>query len=251
MKEPEPADEERRRGKAARAPCGYSGTRRRSGGANEDAALASCPMKTEAVFAVQEEIHRLRRRTGRRKELGRAHQGEAHGPALHCIRMLLVRRTYQELENNHIRFLRRELAGIAEYRPRPGSLPFPTARAGLRLLRMRRRSGPLPGGGVRRSFLDEATQLREEWMRQFAACLRGERLSQAYLLHLQPRRAGGTGTLRDCLSTEGLWTGKDPEDYEFIPARVTDQRAPLKKAAGIFTAIEGPAAEAQGGVAGG
>ena len=31
------------------------------------------------------------------------------------IRMLLVRRTYQELENNHIRFLRRELAGIAGY----------------------------------------------------------------------------------------------------------------------------------------
>ena len=32
------------------------------------------------------------------------------------IRMLLVRRTYQELENNHIRFLRRELAGIADYK---------------------------------------------------------------------------------------------------------------------------------------
>ena len=32
------------------------------------------------------------------------------------IRQLLVRRTYQELENNHIRFLRRELADIAEYR---------------------------------------------------------------------------------------------------------------------------------------
>ena len=32
------------------------------------------------------------------------------------IRLLLVRRTYQELEANHIRFLRQELAGFAEYR---------------------------------------------------------------------------------------------------------------------------------------
>lgn len=43
------------------------------------------------------------------------------------IRLLLVRRTYQELEANHIRFLRQELAGLAEYRPPPGSSFSPTA----------------------------------------------------------------------------------------------------------------------------
>lgn len=42
------------------------------------------------------------------------------------IRLLLVRRTYQELENNHIRFLRRELAGIAEYRATGRQFVFPT-----------------------------------------------------------------------------------------------------------------------------
>ena len=40
------------------------------------------------------------------------------------IRLLLVRRTYQELENNHIRFLRRELAGIAEYRATGAAVCF-------------------------------------------------------------------------------------------------------------------------------
>ena len=37
--------------------------------------------------------------------------------ALHYpgIRLLLVRRSYPEVENNHVRFLRTELAGIAEY----------------------------------------------------------------------------------------------------------------------------------------
>ena len=41
------------------------------------------------------------------------------------IRLLLVRRTYQELEANHIRFLRRELANLAEYRATARQFAFP------------------------------------------------------------------------------------------------------------------------------
>ena len=41
------------------------------------------------------------------------------------IRLLLVRRTYQELEANHIRFLRQELAGLAEYRATARQFVFP------------------------------------------------------------------------------------------------------------------------------
>lgn len=41
------------------------------------------------------------------------------------IRLLLVRRTYQELENNHIRFLRAQLAGIAAYRAADRRFVFP------------------------------------------------------------------------------------------------------------------------------
>ena len=41
------------------------------------------------------------------------------------IRLLLVRRTYQELENNHIRFLRAQLAGIAAYRAAERRFVFP------------------------------------------------------------------------------------------------------------------------------
>ena len=44
------------------------------------------------------------------------------------IRLLLVRRTYQELEANHIRFLRQELARSARSTgPPPGSSFSPTA----------------------------------------------------------------------------------------------------------------------------
>lgn len=90
------------------------------------------------------------------------------------IRLLLVRRTYQELENNHIRFLRRELAGIAEYRATGRQFVFPNGSVldfGYCAC-----DGDLDryqGAEYDVIFLDEATQLREEWMRQFAACLRG------------------------------------------------------------------------------
>ena len=54
--------------------------------------------------------------------------------ALHYpgLRMLLVRRTYQELENNHIRFLRRELAGIAGYRAKARQFVFANGKMCIR-----------------------------------------------------------------------------------------------------------------------
>ena len=90
------------------------------------------------------------------------------------IRLLLVRRTYQELENNHIRFLRAQLAGIAAYRAAERRFVFPggsTLEFGYCAC-----DGDLDryqGAEYDVIFIDEATQLREEWMRQFAACLRG------------------------------------------------------------------------------
>lgn len=53
------------------------------------------------------------------------------------IRLLLVRRTYQELENNHIRFLRAQLRGNRGL-PRGGAAVRVSGRehAGVRLLRL-------------------------------------------------------------------------------------------------------------------
>ena len=82
------------------------------------------------------------------------------------IRMLLLRRTYQELENNHLRFLRQELHGAAEYRAtarqflfQNGSvLDFGYCTCDADLDRYQ-------GAEYDVIFIDEATQLREEWLR--------------------------------------------------------------------------------------
>lgn len=47
------------------------------------------------------------------------------------IRILLVRQTMPELESNHLRFLRRQLAGVAEYKAASRQLVFPCAGTGV------------------------------------------------------------------------------------------------------------------------
>ena len=95
--------------------------------------------------------------------------------ALHYpgIRLLLVRRSYPEVENNHVRFLRTELAGIAEYRATARQFVFPNGSVlELGYCACDSDLDRYQGAEFDVIFLDEATQLRESWMRQFAACLR-------------------------------------------------------------------------------
>ena len=90
------------------------------------------------------------------------------------IRLLLVRRTYQELEANHIRFLRQELAGLAEYRATARQFVFPNGSVlDFGYCAADGDMDRYQGAEYDVIFLDEATQLKEEWLRQFAACLRG------------------------------------------------------------------------------
>ena len=146
------------------------------------------------------------------------------------IRLLLVRRTYQELENNHIRFLRRELAGIAEYRATGRQFVFPNGSVldfGYCAC-----DGDLDryqGAAYDVIFLDEATQLREEWMRQFAACLRGVNDYPKRIYYTCNPGGPGHGYIKRLFIDRRFQAGENREDYVFIPARVTDNEALLKK----------------------
>lgn len=57
-------------------------------------------------------------------------------------------------------------------------------------------------------FLDEATQLREEWMRQFAACLRGVNDYPKRIYYTCNPGGRGMDTLSGCLLTGGFRPGK-------------------------------------------
>ena len=145
------------------------------------------------------------------------------------IRMLLIRRTYQELENNHIRYLRGELQGLAEYRAtarqflfRNGSvLDFGYCACDADLDRYQ-------GAEYDIIFIDEATQLREEWLRQFAACLRGVNQFPKRIYYTCNPGGPGHQYIKRLFLDRRFLPGERGEDYVFIPARVTDNLALLR-----------------------
>lgn len=145
------------------------------------------------------------------------------------IRMLLVRRTYQELENNHIRFLRRELAGIAEYRGTARQLVFPNGSVlDCGYCACDSDLDRYQGAEYDVIFIDEATQLREEWLRQFSACLRGVNNFPKRIYYTCNPGGPGHSYIKRLFIDRRFLSGENGEDYIFIPARVTDNVALLK-----------------------
>ena len=105
------------------------------------------------------------------------------------IRILLVRRSLAELEANHLAFLRQELADVAEYRAGERQFRFCNGSVlQFGYCGCDRDLDRYQGAEYDVIFLDEATQLKEQWMRRLRP--RGQRLPQAHLLYVQSGRAG-------------------------------------------------------------
>ena len=145
------------------------------------------------------------------------------------IRLLILRRTYQELESNHIRFLRRELHGIAEYRateriftfPNGSTIEFGYCANDSDLDRYQ-------GAEYDVIFIDECTQLKESWMRQLAACIRGVNDFPKRIYYTCNPGGPGHSYIKRLFIDRRFEAGEEPNDYRFIPARVTDNTALLK-----------------------
>ena len=150
--------------------------------------------------------------------------------ALHYpgIRLLIVRRTYQELESNHIRQLRAELHGAAQYKATDRIFTFPNGST----LEFGYCAGDgdmdrYQGAEYDVIFLDECTQLREQWMRQFAACLRGVNDFPKRIYYTCNPGGPGHSYIKRLFIDRRFEPGENPDDYVFIPARVTDNKALL------------------------
>ena len=139
-----------------------------------------------------EEVCGLRRGPGRRQKLGRARQGQAPGPALSGDPSAAGA---PDLSGAGGQPHPLSAAGAGRSRGIPGHRPavrFPQwQRPGLRLLRRRRRHGPLSGGGIRRDLPGRGHPAEGGVAAAVCRLPAGrQRISQAAVLHLQPRRAG-------------------------------------------------------------
>ena len=146
------------------------------------------------------------------------------------IRLLILRRTYPELMNNHVDPLSALLApaGI-RYNRREHVFAFPngsTLRMGY--CAADGHTAQYQGAEFDVIFFDEATNFKEAWIERILPSVRG--------VNRFPKRAyftcnpGGPGHsyIKRLFIDRNFRPGEDPRDYSFIRARVTDNEALMK-----------------------
>ena len=152
------------------------------------------------------------------------------------INILIVRRTFKELEGNHLDEFKRQLKGIATYNSKFYRFDFPNGS----VIRLGYSSTDAEcvlnyqGQAYDAIFLDEATHLTEKMFQTFTECLRlSDGIKAWFKKHpdgkFQPRmyltaNPGGVGhTWVKRLFIDRQYTEfENPDDYSFIPALVYD-----------------------------
>ena len=139
------------------------------------------------------------------------------------IRMLLLRRTFPEVRENHILPLIGELMGIATFRENDKAFTFPNG-SRLKFGYCDNDADVLQYQGQEYDiiFMDEATQFTEFQFSVLTACIRGANgFPKRMYLTCNPGGVGHAWVKR--LFVDRQYKGEeDPADYTFIQAKVTD-----------------------------
>lgn len=139
------------------------------------------------------------------------------------IKILIVRKTYQELRNNHILPLTRSTAGIARYSDSKKEMTFGNGS----LIRFGYCSSDkdlmqYQGSEWDVIFLDEATQLKEEWFDALKVTVRGvNAFPKRVYITCNPGGIGHKWVKRLFIDRQ-YREGEDPSEYSFIKSLVTD-----------------------------
>ena len=141
------------------------------------------------------------------------------------IRILIVRRTYPELMNNHIRTLRQELLGVATYNDKEKLLTFENGSTiGFTYCARDADLDRLQGTEYDVIFLDEATQLSEYQIKAISACLRGVNDFPKRIYFTCNPGGQGHGYIKRVFVDRRYEKDEDPVDYLFIQSKVTDNK---------------------------
>ena len=146
------------------------------------------------------------------------------------IRILILRRSYPELYENHIKELRRLLLGVALYVDTAKELRFPngaTIRFGY--CDAEADAERYQGQEYDMIFMDEATHFSEYQFKCLSACLRGTNdLPKRFYLTCNPGGVGHAWVKRLFIDRD-FRDGEKPSDYRFIPSTVYDNAPLLEK----------------------
>ncbi len=155
------------------------------------------------------------------------------------IKILLLRRTYKDLDRNHVRALSPILKGIAKYSASARCFCFPNGSI-LELGYCAAESDVLQYQGQEYDiiFIDEATQFTEFQFETLTACLRGANdFPKRIYLTCNPGGVGHEWVKRLFVSRR-YRESENPDDYEFIPATVFDNKVLLEKDPGYVSMLD-------------
>ncbi len=142
------------------------------------------------------------------------------------LRLLLLRRTLQELRENHILPLQLELAGYATYKKEERSFLFPNG-SRLTLGYCDADSDLLQYQGAEYDVIgfEEATHFREDWMLFISTALRTTKSYFSPRIYYTCNPGGvGHAYIKRLFVDRRFHPGENPDDYLFIPAKVYDNR---------------------------
>ena len=142
------------------------------------------------------------------------------------IRILIVRRTYKELEGNHINILKAELSGVAKYNSTSKILRFVNGSV-IEFMYCARDADleKLQGQEYDVIFLDEATNLSEYQMKAITACVRGVNEMPKRIYYTCNPGGQGHAYIKRVFIDRNFNSNEDPEEYTFIQALVDDNTA--------------------------
>lgn len=150
------------------------------------------------------------------------------------IKVLIVRRTYNELFENHINPLCEELhvydqdrsKRLAKYNDSKKHLVFPNgSRIIFRYCENDKDAERFQGTEVDVLFIDEATHQTEERVRKLTACVRGTGKYPRRVYYTFNPGGVGHAWVKRLFIDRNFKPGETPEDYEFIQSLVTDNKA--------------------------
>lgn len=143
------------------------------------------------------------------------------------IIILIIRRTYPELKKNHIDPLMQTLNGVpgVRYNATEHVLKFPNGsqiicgycKCDSDVLQYQ-------GNEYQIIFLDEATQLREEWITKIVASCRGVDNYPHRIYYTCNPGGVGHGYIKRIFIDRDFKEGEDPDEYVFIQSLVTDNK---------------------------
>ncbi len=154
------------------------------------------------------------------------------------IKILLLRRTYAELKENHINTLLDELKGIATYKDSDKVFTFRNgSKIKLGYCDSERDVLQYQGQEYDIICMDEATQFTEFQFQSLTACLRGANdFPKRFYITCNPGGVGHEWVKRLFISKR-YKESENPDDYEFISATVFDNRVLLEKDKGYVNML--------------